>query len=56
MQPSSHDFSLLCKVNFPRDINLLFGFCERVTDELVFLGSQGGPLALIARISKSTNC
>jgi hypothetical protein len=44
-------------MNFSRDNNLLFGFCERVTDAAVSLVSRGagdGPLALIARTSKST--
>jgi len=41
-----------------RDIDLIYGFSERVTDPFPGLYSGGGgdgPLALIARISKSTN-
>jgi hypothetical protein len=56
MLSSTHDFRVVCKINFSGDINLMHGFFEMMTDELASLGSRGSPLASIARISKSTNC
>jgi len=49
----------VCELVISRDINLHYGFLERVTDAFPGLGSRGGedgPLALIAKISKSTKC
>jgi len=48
----------VCEVVFSSDIDLAYGFWKRVTDAFPSLGSPGGgggPLALIARISKPTN-
>jgi len=58
MLPLSHEIRLMCEVVISRDINLQYGFLERVTDAFPGLGSPGGgddSLALIARISKSTD-
>jgi hypothetical protein len=58
MLPKSEEFRVLCEVVISRDIDLIYGFFERVKDAFPGLGSRGGgkgPLTLIARISKSTN-
>jgi hypothetical protein len=56
--PKSQEIRVLCEAVTLRDIDLPSGFLERVTDAFPGLGSQGGgvgQLALIARISKTTN-
>jgi hypothetical protein len=40
MLPPSHEIRVLCNVIILLDINLPYGFCERVTDVLDSLSSQ----------------
>jgi hypothetical protein len=47
----------VCEVVIAGDIDLTYGFLEIVTDAFLGLGSRGGgdgPLALIAKLSKSS--
>ena len=49
----------MCEVAISRDVDLIYGFLEKVTDAflgLVSLGGGDGHLFIIPRISKSTNC
>ena len=58
MLTQSHEFRVVCEVVISCDIDLPFGFVERVTDAFPGLGSQcagDGPLVLIARTPKSIN-
>jgi len=55
--PQSHEIRSVCDVVISRDIDIRYGFSERVTEAFPGLDSCSGgdgPLALMARISKST--